>query len=183
LESVNEATKWTVSACVFAAVAYLRSPLSSWWLVGSIVAAVLCKLLKRLINQSRPKDARLTDPGMPSSHATSLAFLSVFVALWVNSAQSELFLSLLAPLVAVLLAILRVTLGFHTGAQVLVGFGFGALCAHAWWKLGIEWSNIVDEYSFHIHAVAIVCALAFAVVNGDKWLSELHATRKLRNHL
>lgn len=37
--------------------------------------------LKQLINLQRPKFAKKTDPGMPSSHASSLAYLSVYMAL------------------------------------------------------------------------------------------------------
>ena len=39
------------------------------------------QLLKYVINQSRPEAARKADPGMPSAHANSLAFLSTYVSL------------------------------------------------------------------------------------------------------
>lgn len=38
------------------------------------------QVLKKLINKQRPKFARKADPGMPSSHASSLAYLSVYMA-------------------------------------------------------------------------------------------------------
>lgn len=50
------------------------------WVFGGILNAALSKVLKRLINESRPAGAKVADPGMPSSHAMSLFFLSVFVA-------------------------------------------------------------------------------------------------------
>ena len=63
LERVNEATKWAVSAAVFVVVAYLQSPLSSWWLVGAIVNAAVTKILKKIFKQRRPVLARLDDEG------------------------------------------------------------------------------------------------------------------------
>jgi hypothetical protein len=39
------------------------------------------QVLKYVFNQSRPEAARKADPGMPSSHANSLAFLSTYVSL------------------------------------------------------------------------------------------------------
>ena len=41
---------------------------------------VLQQLLKRVINEQRPPNARAADPGMPSSHATILSFLATYVA-------------------------------------------------------------------------------------------------------
>jgi dolichyldiphosphatase len=37
-------------------------------------------VLKRVINEQRPASARKADPGMPSSHANSLAFLATYAA-------------------------------------------------------------------------------------------------------
>lgn len=50
------------------------------WVAGSILNAALSKILKRIINEARPEGARTADPGMPSSHAMSLFFLSVYVS-------------------------------------------------------------------------------------------------------
>lgn len=36
--------------------------------------------LKKAINSQRPAFARKQDPGMPSSHASSLAYLAVYLA-------------------------------------------------------------------------------------------------------
>ena len=57
-----------------------RDPATYLWVAGGILNASVSKVLKRLINESRPVGARTADPGMPSSHAMSLFFLSVFVA-------------------------------------------------------------------------------------------------------
>jgi hypothetical protein len=41
----------------------------------------ILQALKFVINESRPPAGRKGDPGMPSSHANSLAFLSTYVSL------------------------------------------------------------------------------------------------------
>ena len=38
------------------------------------------QVLKAAINEQRPPHARAADPGMPSSHATSLSFLASYTA-------------------------------------------------------------------------------------------------------
>ena len=39
------------------------------------------QVIKRLVNESRPVNARAVDPGMPSSHASSLAFFGSYIVL------------------------------------------------------------------------------------------------------
>ena len=177
LERVNEGTKWCVSAAVFGTVATLRNSLGSWWLVGAIVAAVLCKLLKRALNQARPKQARLSDPGMPSSHATSLAYLSVFSSQWNahSDANATLLITVGAPCLALFLAALRVRLGFHSAAQVVAGCSLGSAFALTWW-LCVPWLDLHVPH-WVLHTLATTFALLFALVNGEKWLTELRATR------
>ncbi len=46
--------------------------------------------LKRAINMQRPAYARKQDPGMPSSHASSLAYLAVYLAIAWKPAQPAL---------------------------------------------------------------------------------------------
>ena len=49
LETINESTKWTVSAAVFSTLAIKRDIMCSWWVLGSIIAAVLCRGLKYVL--------------------------------------------------------------------------------------------------------------------------------------
>ena len=44
------------------------------------LACHLNQAIKILVNQQRPAHARADDPGMPSSHATSLSFLATYAA-------------------------------------------------------------------------------------------------------
>jgi dolichyldiphosphatase len=200
LEIVNESVKWVVSSAVGLVIMYRRDITSAYWLVGSILAAAICRFLKFVINEARPSD-RLSDPGMPSSHANSLAFLSTFVALWCYSVHVDPFdssssasflaapievlaLCLAAPLVGACLASLRVALGFHTAAQVAVGWALGALLAIAWWRAG-QWHLLEAVagsafYSSLLWGVTAAAALVFALANADRWKSEL---RRSKTHI
>lgn len=144
LAAINGATKWAVSSAVFATLAWRRDVRSCWCVAGSIVSAFNCKVLKRAINQSRPEGARKVDPGMPSSHAQSLGFLSAYLALELAAAASSgsgggggWGVAAAAALVGgVFLSSLRVVLDFHTPAQVVAGHAMGAASAGAWRWLG-----------------------------------------------
>jgi len=58
-------------------------------LIGSVLAAFNCRLLKKVLNEKRPGGAIKVDPGMPSSHAQSLAFLAVSAALGIYEGGSH----------------------------------------------------------------------------------------------
>lgn len=74
-------SKWLVAA-LFAAVILLRHDAEALWTaMGSVINAVLSIVLKRILNQERPIATLRPDPGMPSSHAQSIFFTVVFVAL------------------------------------------------------------------------------------------------------
>lgn len=100
-----------------------------------------------MINAARPPAARKADPGMPSSHAQSLAFLATYTAVRVAAplsgaqltpARGAAAAALLAGAAA--LTALRVTLGYHTTSQVLVGAALGAGGGLGWATLGAAWA-------------------------------------------
>ena len=72
-------TKVFVSGATFLTLMYKRDVQCFSFLAGAISNALLSKILKRLINSSRPKGAQLSDPGMPSSHAQSLFFFAGYL--------------------------------------------------------------------------------------------------------
>ena len=74
-------TKVFVSGATFLVLAYKRDVQSAAFLLGAVSNALLSKILKRLINASRPQGAQLSDPGMPSSHAQSLFFFAGYLFL------------------------------------------------------------------------------------------------------
>ncbi|CAE7202434.1 LPPE2 [Symbiodinium natans] len=144
LARINAGTKWIVSGAVLGVLLWRRHDATCWALLGSVLAAANCKLWKILLKQSRPAGAPKLDPGMPSSHAQSLGFLSSYAALDLILPFDDSGVRLWQPGVSRSLAAagilgsamgftwLRVTLGFHTSAQVTVGFGLGVASAALW---------------------------------------------------
>lgn len=120
LNFINDSTKWVVTLTAGGVLAWHHDIYVSWCLVGSVVAVFVCKVLsslntqkteeslhfivhtfvqrcclylqalKKAINIQRPAYARKQDPGMPSSHASSLAYLAVYLAVAWQPAQSAL---------------------------------------------------------------------------------------------
>jgi hypothetical protein len=74
----NRLSKWIVAA-LFGSVLLLRHDGAALWaVIGSVSNSVLSVALKRILNQERPVATLRSDPGMPSSHAQSISFISVF---------------------------------------------------------------------------------------------------------
>ena len=168
------------------------------YVVGSIFNAALNKVLKRVINESRPASARKTDPGMPSSHAASLFYLSFYptVAYFFHVIQQHgsssvstlafafsqdypgFYMSLavasLLPL-GTFLTWLRVKLGFHTMEQVLVGAIVGCSSSLSWMnagRLAVPFlANTSEGRLLFIIATAII-VLAFTLTIVKNWFSE-----------
>ena len=127
-----------------------RDPATYLWVAGGILNAAISKVLKRLINESRPVGARTADPGMPSSHAMSLFFLSVFVAAaaqdWKPSVEGGCppivaawhqprMEALCLVLYAVVASTWRIGAGYHTKDQIAVGAVLGAANGFGWYHL------------------------------------------------
>ena len=147
LAYVNESTKFVVAgAALVTLVTHPNVPVA-WCLIGSVVNSIAGKLLKRLLNHARPTGAAKADPGMPSSHAVSLAYLSVYAAsgllqrgggIETNPTAWPVPVWAVHPIAAGLVSTgmfftwLRVALGYHTWPQVLAGYAMGAATAIGW---------------------------------------------------
>ena len=151
LSTLNESTKFIVCFIAFAVLVTHPSPKTSWCILGSFVAYVNGKILKKCIGQTRPESLdggkRRADPGMPSSHAISLAFMSCYAAAAVYRGENSLsfqailyylpeyltpHFAAIAILGGVFLTWLRVALGYHTAPQVFAGYAMGAATAIGW---------------------------------------------------
>lgn len=149
-------TKVGVSALTFLLLLYRRDATTSLFLFGAISNALLSKILKRLINSSRPTGAPLEDPGMPSSHAQSLFFFAAFLAsgaqIWsmpIEFANGTPLASVFRAVASVaivalaaVLTLLRVRAGLHTMAQIGVGAVIGAANGALWFRTSpalLEW--------------------------------------------
>ena len=183
-EYLNESTKFVVSATAMVFLVFHPTVETCWCLLGSIVNSVNGKLLKRMLNHSRPDGAKKVDPGMPSSHATSLSYLSWYAALAFafepNAFGLATFITrtLAFGLVSLgaFLAYLRVKLGFHTWPQVYVGYGLGSSTALVWILFGkgylIQHLARHPERLKNLHACLVVAIGLFAL-SAIKWVKEL----------
>lgn len=154
-KAVGASTSMVVSGAFFVVLTWKRDALLVSFFIGSIANGMLSKVLKRIINQTRPpelEDADIhlkpNDKGMPSSHAMSLGFISTFIALnlpWT-----------LIPLAvyAVVSLAYRVQVKLHTWEQVVVGSVLGSFNGYAWFRLCTgdnPWKvNIMHTVTTHV---------------------------------
>lgn len=137
VKDAADVTKWTTIAIVSVAVLMKRDIGVVLYALGSILNAVVAKVLKRIIREPRPDGAAKSDPGMPSSHATALSFLSVAALLNIlahDGPHPTVRLAAAAAAVAAsaLASRWRVSAGYHSAPQVLVGWLVGCINAVIW---------------------------------------------------
>jgi membrane-associated phospholipid phosphatase len=130
---IGKSTSTLVSLLCFATLAYKRNATMVSFFLGSIVNAVVAKVLKRLIKQQRPETTdhddddgstiRPSDNGMPSSHSMSLGFIGTYTYLGWGKNHSIVAPILLIYIITSLFY--RVQAKLHTKEQVYVGVMFG----------------------------------------------------------
>ncbi|KAL8123772.1 lipid phosphate phosphatase epsilon 2, chloroplastic [Apium graveolens] len=180
--TLNHLSKWLMVA-LFSLVLILRRDAKAIWIAsGAILNVGLSITLKKILNQERPSSASKSDPGMPSSHAQSIFYIVFVVILsmmdWVGMNIST------APFAGAVLAFgsyfawLRVSQGFHTISQVIVGAVAGSLFSGLWFWL---WDAVVlDAFTsnFWIRLLVVVggigCILRFAVFTIQHWILNEH---------
>lgn len=139
LETAADWTKWALVTIMSALVVYRRDVGVVLFALGSILNSVLGKALKRIIRQPRPDGAKKMDHGMPSSHATALSFLSSGAVINLIKAHGLVSWAFApASLIlagAVVASWWRVSVGYHTSAQVLVGWTVGVFNCLLWCAL------------------------------------------------
>ncbi|KFK28319.1 hypothetical protein AALP_AA8G500700 [Arabis alpina] len=163
----NRLSKWVVAA-LFGSVLLLRHDGAALWaVIGSVSNSALSVALKRILNQERPVATLRSDPGMPSSHAQSISFISVFTVLsvmeWLGTNGISLFLSGLILALGTYFTWLRVSQKLHTTSQVVVGAILGATYSTLWY---ITWNSLVLEAfasSFSVQVAVFMAAAASAL--------------------
>lgn len=183
LAYINESTKWVVSGIAFTILISKRDEITAWCIIGGVISAILCRMLKLMINASRPPNARKSDPGMPSSHASTLAFLSMYPSMMllehspgVEVATSNVALACSLVAGGVFLTCLRVILGYHTWPQVVVGWLLGSSVAIVWQYMGVNiilpylMSHAVGRWGLTLSTCGFVAL--FAVKNVLRWARE-----------
>lgn len=140
---LGKSTRWTVASLVAVMLLVRRDAAIVNFTVGAILNAMLGKILKRLIKEARPDGAVLEDPGMPSSHAMALFYMSAFLG---SALCQKRGIGVLPPwwpldvlptialggLYVSVASAWRVFSGLHTSAQILVGAGVGGGVGLAW---------------------------------------------------
>lgn len=163
-------TRFVVSGSAFAVLCYRRDAQTACFLFGAICNALLSKVLKRLINISRPVGARLSDPGMPSSHAQSLFFFAAYLASGVAGWQTLPSPMLRAGaavglvLLATGLTLLRVRAGLHTPLQVGVGAVIGAVNGAAMWVASPRIERHIEHQVERPELIAALLVVGFLTV-------------------
>lgn len=183
LAYINESTKWVVSGIAFTVLIGKRDEMTAWCIIGGVISAMLCRTLKFLINASRPPRARKSDPGMPSSHACTLAFLSMYPSMMILelSPGAELATTNMVAALGLIaggmfLTSLRVILGYHTWPQVIVGWLLGSSVAVSWQYIGVKaalpylMSHAVGRWCLTLGTCGFVAL--FAVKNVLRWARE-----------
>lgn len=153
VEWLGKNTKWIVSGVAALILMIKRDAATILCLIGAITNAIFGKILKRIINEARPRGARLVDPGMPSSHAQSLFYFATYLSLIIiqgklsnfvgKSVASQILTCVLIMGLACTGAIYRVRKGLHTFPQISVGGIVGMLFA-------IFWQTFVQPLFVHI---------------------------------
>lgn len=137
LKVIGKSTHIVVSGIFFATFAIQRNAfIISFW-IGSIMNAILSKVLKEILNVERPTEhlnnadikVKPSDKGMPSNHAMSLGFIGTFTILFT---QSPISICLILPYTFVSLWY-RIRAGLHTTNQIVVGWILGTIHATLWY--------------------------------------------------
>lgn len=156
IKAVGSTTTVVVSVTFFVVLAWKRDALMISFFIGSIANGILSKVLKKLINQTRPPELEHADDihlkpgdkGMPSSHAMSLGFIATFIAC--NQPWTQIPLAVYA----VVSLVYRVQVKLHTWQQVLVGSIVGSGNGFAWFRLctgGNPWRvNLMRSVTTHL---------------------------------
>ena len=140
-------SKWAVVGATAATGLVLRNGASVTFVAGAVVAMVVARVLKRLINQQRPKEAAWkSSEGMPSSHACNLTYYACQLTLVFGWGTPPAVAVQLAW--AVLLAY-RVAYRYHTKSQVAAGIVLGAL-------LTLGWNRFVEAVQLNALVVNLV---------------------------
>ncbi|CAM9407520.1 unnamed protein product [Hapterophycus canaliculatus] len=197
LDFLGSSTQWVVASAVGVALVTRADVGTLVYVVGSLLNAVFSKVLKKTINQVRPDGARLSDPGMPSSHAMSLFYLGTYLVIglqnhgvWtLDSSLPQWPLGVtetqsLLGVYAVTASLWRVKAGFHTLSQVFVGAAVGTVDAVLWYRFcQAHFLSQVEAFFWGPHipvelAVGVCVVTFFTFGNAQRKMSKIFARKK-----
>ncbi|KAL7558090.1 hypothetical protein ACA910_020042 [Epithemia clementina (nom. ined.)] len=171
---VGSHTSIVVSGLFYAALVWKRNGFMAAFFLGSIGNAILGKILKKMIQQTRPPDMvvsalrlKPSDGGMPSSHAMSLGFIGTFILLH----QPYWFVPIFILTATSLLY--RVQVRLHSWDQIAVGLVVGSTNAMFYYTFAessvIEFLNqtIMNKQGLLPYPFLIVPTVVGAAVVGS----------------
>ncbi|KAI3882656.1 hypothetical protein MKW92_012264 [Papaver armeniacum] len=178
--TLNHLSKWLVVTVFGIIVVWRHDALAMWAAMGAVANAWLSITLKRLLNQERPVASLGSGPGMPSSHAQSIFFASVYAILsLVKSLGSNgvtVTIGVLGLAFSSYLSWLRISQRHHTISQVVVGAILGSICSilwfHSWYWfvqqafLSFLWIRII------IVLEGVTCCVIFLLYVIKHWLMD-----------
>lgn len=181
LRLVGESARFTVSGAVATTLIVRQDMATLEWVCGAIGAAILNKILKRIIKQARPEGSvDVGDDGMPSSHACAM----VNIALSVLDGQAWPAYAAIGTYVTTALT-WRYVANYHTLPQLLVGAIVGAVTSVAWrnWQpvTQIFHAMRIDDKGAPIALITAVLVLG-ALVVGSLERRPFMAAADARNH-
>ncbi|CAI9110818.1 OLC1v1010909C1 [Oldenlandia corymbosa var. corymbosa] len=142
LEAIlNNLSKWVVAVLFGLLILWRHDAEALWGATGSVINAGLSTALKRVFNQERPVANLRSDPGMPSSHAQSIFYITTYAVLsmiqWWGLNGFTTTIGGFVFIVGTYFTWLRVSQKLHTISQVAVGALLGTVfCALWFWSWG-----------------------------------------------
>ncbi|XP_026396577.1 lipid phosphate phosphatase epsilon 1, chloroplastic-like [Papaver somniferum] len=173
-------SKWLVVTVFGIIVIWRHDALAMRAAMGAVANAWISITLKRILDQERPVASLGSGPGMPSSHAQSIFFASVYAIL---SLVTYLGLNGVTVTIGVLglgfisyLSWLRISQRHHTISQVVVGAILGTICSILWFQ---SWYWFVQQAFLSFLWVRIIivlggvtCCVIFLLYVIKHWLMD-----------
>ena len=143
---LNAITSKLVTITTFLTLIYFHNYFTFHFVVGSILNMMLGKAMKRILNIQRPTQSIKSDPGMPSSHATSLSYFATSFTFTASNPEFQYNSSLIilsSWLYVFTICYTRTTItNVHTVPQIAAGLMLGTTFASIWYYIVLQHSSV-----------------------------------------
>eukprot|EP01031_Cornospumella_fuschlensis_P038993 gene38993-47433_t len=127
---VGKSIKYVIASIVTIVLLTSKSTVPLYYAVVSIINSAFGKLLKKIIKEPRPAQARKSSYGMPSTHTLAATYFCVVLygklEAFVSEPNLRAVIIVLSALYTIAACWWRVTSQLHTPLQVLVGGVIGS---------------------------------------------------------
>ncbi|KAI3824306.1 hypothetical protein L1987_05761 [Smallanthus sonchifolius] len=164
---VNNLSRWIIGITYNGLILLRHDAFTFWAATGCLLNFILSLTLKRFLKQERPVCGLRSDPGMPSTHAQSIFYTTVFIILslikWQGLNGATAILSALVATLGSYFSWLRVLQRYHTTSQMVVGAVVGFIFSVLWFW---AWEEIVYKTyysSFWLQILLVVGVACFSL--------------------